>query len=134
MQWMALWLVGDRFLGIEWDFWKTLGMVGNAVFFSRFLVQWWATEKHKRVVVPSAFWWLSLLGSLILLVYSIQRRDLVFIVAYLFTWIPYIRNLVISHRSTKAQRNCPACETMCPAHSRYCLSCGAPLETPASAG
>ena len=53
-----------KFFGIDWSVWKVIGWLGNAVFFSRFLVQWYATEKKKQVVVPQAFWWLSLVGSL----------------------------------------------------------------------
>src|ERR1051325_1731383 len=89
---------GSRFLGIEWHVWKTLGWLGNVVFFSRFLVQWFATEKKRQVVVPISFWWLSLFGSLMLLIYGLHQRDSVFIFAYLFTWIPYIRNIVIHYR------------------------------------
>ena len=86
MDWLANWLWPDhKFLGIEWGVWKIVGWLGNVVFFSRFFVQWWATEKHKRVVVPDAFWWLSLAGSLCLLVYSLHQRDSVFIFAYVFT-------------------------------------------------
>ena len=109
MDWLANWFfVHDKFLGIEWSFWKVLGWLGNLVFSSRFLVQWWATEKHKRVVVPDAFWWLSLAGALLLLIYSFHQKDSVFIFAYVFTWIPYIRSLIISHRVAKAQVRCPA--------------------------
>ncbi|HUR44497.1 MAG TPA: lipid-A-disaccharide synthase N-terminal domain-containing protein, partial [Candidatus Saccharimonadales bacterium] len=106
------------FLGIDWNFWKYLGWLGNAVFFSRFLVQWWATEKRKQVVIPNAFWYLSLAGSFILLAYSFHKRDSVFIFAYLFTWIPYIRNLMISHRMKKAMPSCTECRTAAPEHAR----------------
>src|SRR5262245_27910236 len=96
MDWnLASVMVDEKFLGIHWDFWKVLGWVGNGLFTSRFFVQWWATERHKRVVVPPAFWWLSMAGSGCLLIYGIHKRDSVFIFAYLFTWIPYIRNLMI---------------------------------------
>ena len=64
---------------VETGFWQMLGWAGNAVFFSRFLVQWYATERRKRVVIPSAFWWLSLTGSLLLLSYSVHKRDPVFV-------------------------------------------------------
>ena len=64
MDWLAqLFVFHGKFLGVDWHFWKVVGWTGNAIFSSRFLVQWWATEKHKRVVVPAAFWWLSLVGS-----------------------------------------------------------------------
>lgn len=129
MQWLPLLTpVGVSFLGIEWHFWKVVGWMGNAIFFSRFLVQWWATEKKKQVVIPNAFWYLSLAGSLILLAYSLYRRDSVFIFAYLFTWIPYIRNLMISHRVRKSLVQCSGCETSSPARAKFCPECGTRLE------
>ena len=119
---------GGKFFWIEWHFWKAVGWLGNAVFFSRFFVQWYATEQMKRVVVPPAFWWLSLLGSLLLLSYALfYQRDSVFIFAYAFTWIPYIRNLIIHQRHEDAQLECTGCGTVCPPHSNFCLSCGAQL-------
>src|SRR5436189_596066 len=109
-----------KFLGIEWHFWKGIGWLGNAVFFTRFLVQWYATEKLKRVVVPTAFWWLSLVGTLLLLAYGVFKlRDSVFILAYAFNWIPYIRNLIIHYRHMEAHLDCPSCKTVCPPHSTY---------------
>jgi len=126
---------GGKFLGIEWHFWKVIGWLGNAVFFSRFFVQWYATEKLKRVVVPTAFWWLSLAGSLLLLSYALfHQRDSVFIFAYAFTWIPYIRNLVIHHRHKDAHLGCPNCRKMCPPHSSFCFACGTRLATAEAAG
>jgi lipid-A-disaccharide synthase-like uncharacterized protein len=101
--------------------------MGNILFSSRFFVQWWATEKHKRVVVPPAFWWLSLSGSGCLLAYGLYRRDSVFIFAYLFTWIPYIRNLIIGHQATKAMRECAGCGTSSAPGAKYCPECGAKL-------
>ena len=84
-------LANGKFLGIEWSVWKVVGWIGNAVFSTRFLVQWYATEKRQQVVVPPLFWWLSLAGSLLLLSYALfYQRDSVFIFAYAFTWIPYM--------------------------------------------
>ncbi|MCU0783100.1 MAG: lipid-A-disaccharide synthase N-terminal domain-containing protein [Verrucomicrobia bacterium] len=117
-----------RFFWIEWHFWKVVGWLGNAVFFSRFFVQWYATERLKRVVVPTAFWWLSLLGSLLLLSYALcYQRDSVFIFAYAFTWIPYIRNLIIHRRHKEAHLDCPRCGEICPPHSNFCFACGTRL-------
>jgi len=116
-----------KLLGIDWSFWKILGWLGNAVFFSRFFVQWYATEKRKQVVVPTAFWWLSLAGSLLLLTYSLYKRDSVFIFAYAFTWIPYIRNLIIHARHKEAHLDCAACGKSCAPQSNYCSNCGAKL-------
>ena len=113
--------------------WEIVGWLGNAVFFTRFFVQWYATEKKKRVVVPTAFWWLSLAGSLLLLLYAIfadyrpHKRNWVFIASYAFTWIPYVRNLIIHRRHQEAQLDCPACKTVCPPQSNYCFACGTRL-------
>ncbi len=128
MDWLTnlLWHNG-KLLGIEWSVWKVVGWLGNAVFFSRFMVQWHATEKRKQVVVPVAFWWLSLTGSLLLLIYSLRKRDSVFIFAYLFTWIPYIRNLIIHYRHSQNLRNCAACAHVCRPEDNFCSACGARL-------
>ena len=128
MDWMTdlIW-PGGKFLGIQWHLWKVVGWTGNVLFTSRFFVQWWATERQKRVVVPSAFWWLSLAGSGCLLVYGIYQRDSVFIFAYLFTWIPYIRNLMIGHRSKRGAKTCPDCQAVAGAVANFCPACGCKL-------
>jgi lipid-A-disaccharide synthase-like uncharacterized protein len=110
--------------GIDWTLWKIVGWVGNAIFFSRFFVQWYVTENKKQVVVPQAFWWLSLFGSVTLLCYSLHQKDSVFIFAYAFTWIPYIRNLVIHRQNKAAQRACAGCGQKIPPQSNYCPNCG----------
>ena len=115
MDWLShLFLVDGKFLGVEWHLWKVVGWTGNLLFSSRFFVQWWATEKQKRVVVPAAFWWLSLAGSGCLLAYGLYKRDSVFILAYAFTWIPYIRNLMIGHRAGCAGADCVSCASRVP--------------------
>jgi lipid-A-disaccharide synthase-like uncharacterized protein len=134
MDWLAHFLWYDviwhdgKFLGIDWSTWKLIGWTGNAVFFSRFFVQWYASEKKGRVVVPAAFWWLSLTGTLLLLTYAMRKRDSVFIVAYLFSWIPYLRNLVIHHRYEKAHKDCAGCGQKVPPPANFCPHCGAKLD------
>ncbi len=134
MDWLKhlLWH-GDKFLGVEWSVWKVVGWLGNAAFSSRFFVQWYATEKKKQVVIPVAFWWLSLVGSLILLAYALLHQpDSVFILAYAFAWIPYIRNLVIHYRHLKEQQKCSKCEAVSPRAANYCASCGTKLRAEGS--
>ncbi|MBM3881620.1 MAG: hypothetical protein FJ387_18165 [Verrucomicrobia bacterium] len=131
MDWIEQFLFPqDKFLGVEWHVWKVVGWLGNLTFFSRFLVQWYATEKQRRVVVPTAFWWLSLVGAGLLFSYALfYKRDSVFIFAYAFTWIPYVRNLVIHHR-TAAAAGCPQCGEPCASAANYCSACGVALHPP----
>ena len=118
-----------KLLGIDWSVWKVVGWLGNAFFFSRFLVQWYATKKKRQVVVPQAFWWLSLVGSLTLLCYSIHKKDSVFIFAYAFTWIPYIRSLMIHRRHKQAHADCVVCGQKNPPQANYCSNCGGKVKT-----
>lgn len=117
-----------KFLGITWNAWKIVGWSANAVFSTRFLVQWYATEKKKQVVVPTLFWWLSLAGSLLFLSYALfYEKDSVFILAYAFNWLPYCRNLVIHYRHEKMRRICPDCGVKGAAAANFCANCGARL-------
>ena len=119
--------IDGKFLGIRWTEWKVIGWIGNVAFFSRFLIQWHASERQKRVVVPVSFWWLSLIGSLCLLTYAlVYRQDSVFIFAYAFNWIPYFRNLVI-HKRSMAQNGCPNCGASSAASAKFCSECGTDL-------
>jgi lipid-A-disaccharide synthase-like uncharacterized protein len=79
--------------------WLLLGLLGNAVFFSRFLVQWLASERAGTSYVPRVFWHLSLIGSAILLVYAMHRRDPIFVLAYLPNGFVYLRNLALLRRT-----------------------------------
>ena len=131
MAWPSAIWDGNRFLGIAWSWWKVLGWTGNVIFFSRFFVQWLATEKRKQVVIPISFWWLSLTGSLALLIYGLfYLKDSVVIFAYAFTWIPYIRNIVIHYRNKAAQLRCESCGTGTAHHAAYCHKCGVKLVAP----
>jgi lipid-A-disaccharide synthase-like uncharacterized protein len=78
--------------------WFAVGMLGQAVFFSRFVVQWIASERAGQSIIPKAFWWLSLTGAMLLLVYAVHRKDLVFVLGQAFGWVVYTRNLVLLRR------------------------------------
>ena len=73
--------------------WLAVGLLGQALFSARFLVQWIASERRKRSVVPHAFWYFSIGGGLTLLAYAIYRRDPVFIVGQGAGLFVYARNL-----------------------------------------
>ena len=78
--------------------WIIIGLMGQFLFSCRFILQWIASEKNKRSVIPIAFWYLSIGGSLILLTYAIHRTDPVFIIGQSGGLIIYIRNLILIYR------------------------------------
>jgi lipid-A-disaccharide synthase-like uncharacterized protein len=78
--------------------WLTIGLLGQALFSARFLVQWIASERLKRSVVPRAFWYFSVGGGVTLLAYAIYRRDPVFILGQGAGLFVYARNLWFIHR------------------------------------
>ena len=82
--------------------WVAIGLAGQGAFAMRLLVQWIQSEKHKRSVVPVAFWYWSLGGGLTLLAYAIYRRDPVFILGQLFGVGIYLRNLHLIRASRTA--------------------------------
>lgn len=84
------------------NFWLAIGFLGQALFFSRFLVQWIASERRGESVVPVAFWYLSIGGSTLLLSYAVYRLDPVFIVGQSFGFFVYGRNLYFIRRDRHA--------------------------------
>jgi len=78
--------------------WLVIGFAGQALFSGRFVVQWITSEVKRKSVIPLAFWFLSLAGSLVLLTYAIHRRDPVFILGQSAGFIIYTRNLVLIRR------------------------------------
>ena len=78
--------------------WLGIGLLGQALFSSRFLVQWIATERRRQSVVPVAFWYFSLGGGVTLLAYAIFRQDPVFILGQGAGLFVYARNLYFIRR------------------------------------
>lgn len=91
----------------SWDFWVWFGFLAQAFFFGRFAVQWWATERARRVVIPAAFWWFSLVGGALILVYSIVRKDPVFIAGSALALVIYLRNTWFHYRSCREPSGSP---------------------------
>jgi lipid-A-disaccharide synthase-like uncharacterized protein len=83
-------------------FWLVLGFVAQGFFSARFLVQWIASERAGKSVVPVVFWHLSILGTVLLLAYAIYRNDPVFILGQSAGLIVYIRNLYLIWREKRS--------------------------------
>lgn len=83
--------------------WLGIGLLGQGIFSARFIVQWLVSEKEKRSVIPVAFWYLSLLGGITLLAYSIYKRDPVFILGQSTGVFIYTRNLLLIQRERLAR-------------------------------
>jgi lipid-A-disaccharide synthase-like uncharacterized protein len=78
--------------------WVALGLAGQVLFTGRMVLQWLISEREKRSVVPVGFWWMSLLGATMLLVYFTWRRDLVGVLGQSTGWVIYVRNLWLIYR------------------------------------
>lgn len=78
--------------------WIMIGLFGQLLFSCRFIIQWLTSEKMKRSVIPVAFWYLSIAGSLTLLSYAIHKLDPVFILGQSGGLVIYLRNLILIHR------------------------------------
>lgn len=77
------------------DTWVIVGLAGQSCFFLRFLVQWIASEKRQESVIPIAFWYLSLAGAAIVLVYGFRQREPVLILGQSVGLLVYLRNLYL---------------------------------------
>jgi lipid-A-disaccharide synthase-like uncharacterized protein len=80
------------------DWWIALGFVAQLLFTARFLVQWIESERKNKMVIPIAFWFFSIGGGLLLLIYALHRRDPVFIAGQAFGIFVYARNLYFELR------------------------------------
>ncbi len=92
---------GQKLLNVSTPFgyiWVGLGFFGQVLFTGRMIVQWIVSEKHKKSTVPPIFWWMSLIGSTMLMVYFLWRRDPIGLLGQAFGWFIYIRNLWMIYR------------------------------------
>ena len=85
------------------SFWLIVGFCGQALFSMRFLIQWISSERAHKSVIPEAFWWCSIGGSMVLLSYAIWRLDPVFILGQSMGFFIYGRNLHLLYRERRQQ-------------------------------
>ena len=78
-----------------------LGIIAQVIFTLRFIYQWIYSEKNKQSILPIGFWWLSLIGSILILIYAILRKDPVLLIGHLMGSIIYFRNIMISNNELK---------------------------------
>jgi lipid-A-disaccharide synthase-like uncharacterized protein len=81
--------------------WIGIGFVGQGLFFGRWLLQWFVSERKAESQIPLAFWYMSLIGSVIVLAYAIHRLDPVFIAGQSVGTLVYIRNIMLVQRAPK---------------------------------
>jgi len=79
--------------------WLAFGLLGQIVFGARFIVQWIASERKRESHIPIVFWYISILGGIILTAYAIHKRDAVFIIGQGAGLVVYIRNLMLIYRA-----------------------------------
>ena len=85
--------------------WLSIGLLGQLLFSCRFVIQWLTSERMKKSVIPIAFWYLSIAGSVTLLSYAIHRMDPVFILGQSGGLIIYIRNLILIYKENMTTVN-----------------------------
>lgn len=78
--------------------WLVAGLIGQGLFFSRWIVQWVASERKNESTMPVAFWYFSLIGSLLVLVYGIRNREPILCIGQGSGTLIYARNLVLLSR------------------------------------
>lgn len=92
------------------NLWVVFGLVGQFLFSMRFIVQWVASEKKKESHIPLAFWYFSVGGGIVLLIYAIYRKDPVFIIGQASGLLVYARNLALIARKDRRDREAAAIE------------------------
>jgi lipid-A-disaccharide synthase-like uncharacterized protein len=93
--------------------WVALGLLGQLLFTGRMVLQWLVSERSKRSVVPVGFWWMSLVGASMLLVYFIWRRDIVGVLGQSAGWMIYGRNLWLIYAERLRDRHLASSPGLC---------------------
>ncbi len=80
------------------DIWLIVGFMGQFLFSMRFIVQWIVSEKNRKSIIPTSFWFFSISGGVVLLTYALYKRDPVFIVGQGLGVFIYIRNIYLIYK------------------------------------
>ena len=91
--------------------WLTIGFAGQAMFASRFILQWFRSEMEGRSVIPISFWYCSVAGGVVLLAYAVYKRDPVFILGQGSGLFVYSRNLYLIFRERALLRHAAEAKT-----------------------
>jgi lipid-A-disaccharide synthase-like uncharacterized protein len=83
--------------------WILFGFFAQFVFFLRFITQWIESEKKKRSVIPMTFWYLSIVGTVLIIIYSYHQRDIVFVVANVLSLAIYYRNIALVKKKPQSE-------------------------------
>jgi lipid-A-disaccharide synthase-like uncharacterized protein len=94
--------IGTEDLEMHWNVMVWIGLAGQALFNVRFLYQWYSSEKIGQSVLPNGFWWLSLAGSILVIMYSLHGSDVVLLLSQTLALGPYVRNIVLSQQYGKS--------------------------------
>jgi lipid-A-disaccharide synthase-like uncharacterized protein len=92
----------------KFDFWLAFGLVAQLFFTARFLVQWISSERAGRSVVPMAFWFFSMGGGLMTLVYGLVKREPVIILGQALATIIYVRNIMLILKDRASRSRTPS--------------------------
>ena len=88
----------------NWNIFLIIGFIGQGLFSMRFIIQWLASEKSKKSVIPFSFWIFSLSGSIFLLIYAIYKKDPVFILGQAPNVLIYSRNIYLIKKNRGVER------------------------------
>jgi lipid-A-disaccharide synthase-like uncharacterized protein len=86
----------------KFDFWLAFGLAAQLLFTARFVIQWFASERAGKSVVPMAFWFLSMGGGIMLLIYGIVRREPIIILGQALAVVIYLRNIMLIIKNRRA--------------------------------
>ena len=131
---VPLWMQDWFDVEAPWEMWWLLvGLAAQAAFFTRWIMQWIASERRGESVVPTVFWWFSLAGATMLLIYFVGRREPVGVLGQVIGWAVYSRNLYLIRTKRRLVISDPVPDKGPPGH-RPMASGGPPdAETPGQA-